>query len=320
MNDAIRWIALNKGLIIGTETAEWVIPPEVTAVTVYAVLNSRYGSDRIQGTAVNDAACFFQAGKKALVEYYIPQQDAHFRANNMALMAQNMLAESPAAEFDFVRAPYTKLFITRADGVAVTLLYERGAGVFAWGRVTSGGGRIKSAAALPGEDGNDDLYLVVERGGNCYLEVLQEAAEVYLDSFREWDGNPEGYAGEALIYDEAEGKTWPLTDAPPASTAERRRWIGCPYASRARSMPILANDRMRPTNIKALLVRFGDSYMPAIQSLPNGAVDTIPRGREPFSGVARIPFPGVWDTDVMFEFIHERPTRCAILAINAEVN
>ena len=49
MNDAIRWLAVNKGVIIGTETAEWIILPKVTAVNLYTALNSWYGSDRIQG-------------------------------------------------------------------------------------------------------------------------------------------------------------------------------------------------------------------------------------------------------------------------------
>jgi hypothetical protein len=291
-------MTLNKGVSIGTETAEWVLPPEVSAVSLYAVLNSQYGSDSIQGAVIGDAACFFQSGKKALVEYYIPQQDNNFRANNMALLSKNMLGESPALEFDFIRAPYTKLFITREDGAAVTLLYERGTGTFAWGRVTTPG-KIKSAAVLPGADGNDDVYLLVERHGNFFLEVLREGATVYLDSFERWTGSNEGYGEDALVAGE---------------------YIGYPYVSRARSMPILANDRMRPNNIKALLVRFLDSFMPRIKSLPNGQTDTIPRDTEPWSGVVRAPFPGVWDTDVSFEFIHERPTRCAILAINAEVN
>jgi hypothetical protein len=317
MSDAIQWLALNKGIIIGTETAEWILQPDVTATTVYATRNSRYGSDRIQGTAVNDATCFFQSGKKALVEYYIPQQDTNFRVNNLALFSRNMLEESPAVEFDCIRSPYTRLFITRADGAVVTLLYERSTGTFAWGRLSTAGA-VKSVAVLPGEDGNDDVYLAVKREGAWYLEVLREAAAVYLDSFREWTGNSAGYAGGAVIYDETGGKPYPLTEAPEPAGGHRY-WIGYPYASRARSMPILANDRMRPNNIKSLVIRFQDSFLPRVLSLPNKASDTIPL-KAPYSGIARVPFPGVWDTDVLFELVHDQPTRCTILAINAEVN
>jgi hypothetical protein len=63
MSDGIKWLAQNKNLLVGTETAEWVIPSGTTATNVQAVLNSRYGSDKIQATTVGDAMCFFQSGK-----------------------------------------------------------------------------------------------------------------------------------------------------------------------------------------------------------------------------------------------------------------
>jgi hypothetical protein len=284
MNDAIRWLVMNKGLIAGTETGEWIIPPEVHATDARAVLNSRFGSDRIQGAAVGDAVCFFQAGKKSLAEYYIPQQDNNFRANNMAFLSSRMLSESPAKEFDYLSSPYAKLLITREDGSMVTLLYERNTGTFAWGRIVTAG-EIKSCAVLPGADGNDDAYLVVKRDALFYLERLKEDCEVYLDSFREDNGT----------------------------------MTGLNYESSVRSMPILANDRMKQNVIKNLLVRFHDSFMPRLKALPNGKVDTIPK-EEPYTGVFKLPFPGVWDHDVSFEFIHDKPSRCKLLAINAEVN
>ena len=297
MNDAIQWLAVNKGLIIGTETSEWIIPPGVHATNVLATMNSRYGSDKIQGTAVGDATCFFQTGKKALVEYFIPQQDTLFRANNMAMMSENMLRESPAKEFDYLSSPYTKLFITREDGSAVTLLYERSTGTFAWGRFTTNG-EIKSAAVVPGSGGYDELYLIVKRGNNYFLEVLRESCEVYLDCCKKWNNDRIGYTDDAVIND---------------------GFIGYPYTSRVRSMPILANDKMKPNNIKNIIIRFLDSFMPKIKSLPNEAVNSI-SCKEPYTGVWKTMFPGVWDNDVMFELIHDSPTKCKILAINAEVN
>jgi hypothetical protein len=88
-------------------------------------------------------------------------------------------------------------------------------------------------------------------------------------------------------------------------------------------MPVLANDRMKHNVIKNLLTRFSDSFMPRVRSEPNGAENTIPHRGEAgkgLSGVVQVPFPGVWERDVFFEFIHDRPTRCRILAVNAEVN
>jgi hypothetical protein len=323
MSDAIKWIGQNKNILVGTETAEWVVPAGTNATNVQAILNSRYGSDKIQATSVGDAMCFFQSGRKALVEYYIPQQDNNFRANNMALLSKNMLHESPAFDFDFISAPYTKIFVSREDGIVVALLYERGTGTFAWGRIRTGG-HITSVATVPGASGYDDVYLIVEREGDYFLEMLAERrrsadaqdAEVFLDSYGPWNGDAADYTADAVIYDELNNRTYPLTDPPPVGG---RLWIGYPYTSRVRSMPVLANDRMKQNIIKSLTIRFNDSFLPRIKSLPNGKEDTISRD-EPYSGVLQIPFPGVWDRDVFFELVHDTPTRCRVLAVNAEAN
>ncbi|MDR3123212.1 MAG: hypothetical protein LBU16_05485, partial [Treponema sp.] len=313
-----------------TETAEWVIPAGTNATNVQAILNSRYGSEKIQATSVGDAMCFFQTGGRALVEYYIPQQDNNFRANNMAMLSKNMLHESAAFDFDFISAPYTKLFISRKDGIVVALLYERGTGTFAWGRIRTGG-NIKSVATVPGESGYDDVYLIVEREGAYFLEMLAERrrsidspdAEVFLDSYTAWTGSAAGYGTDAVVYDETDNKVYPTTQSP---IAGHTMWIGYPYTSRVRSMPVLANDRMKQNNIKSLSIRFTDSFLPQVGSFVlqdgqgrQGARDRISR-REPYSGVIQLPFPGVWERDVFFELIHDTPTRCRVLAVNAEAN
>ena len=314
-NEAIQWLAVNKGLIVGTETGEWIIPPGVHALNVQAVLNSRFGSDRMQGTAIGDATCFFQTGKKSLVEYYIPQQDNNFRANNMAMLSDDMLRGDEAVDFDYTTSPYTKLIITRKKGEAVTLLYERGTGTFAWSRLITEG-KIKSAAVIPNYNGYDDIYMLVERNGAFYLEVLRETSGVYLDSYKQWEGGSGGYSNDAVIYDEKEKKVYPIN--PPPEIKENR-YIGYKYTSRVISMPILADNSMKPNNVKNILIRFTDSYLPKLTAHPNGAGNVI-TGKEPFTGVLKTMFPGVWDHDVMFELYLDKPERCKILAINTEVN
>jgi len=291
MNDSIRWLAVNKGLIIGTETAEWIVPPGVHATSIQASLNSRFGSDKIQGTAMGDATVFFQAGKKSLVEYYIPQADNNFRANNMAMLSPQMLSESPAVEFDFVSAPHTKLFVTREDGTAATLLYERGTGTFAWSRMTTAG-MIRSIAVLPGTDGNDDVYLLVQRAGGWFLERLRENGSVYVDGYSQ--GSQSGY----------------------------------PYRSVLRTMPVLANDKMKKQRIVSLVFRFLGSFISKMQmkSLAGGReihTGLLTNIRPPVEGVQtgihRQTFSGTWDEEVQVELVTDETAPVKILALNAEM-
>ena len=330
-NDAIRWLAVNKGLIVGTETGEWIIPPDVHATNIQAKLNSRYGSDRIQGAAVGDATCFFQTGKKSLVEYYIPQQDNNFRANNMAMLSPEMLGESPAVEFDYVNSPHTKLLITREDGAMATLLYERGTGTFAWARLTTAG-KIKSAAVLPGPDGNDDAYLLVQRGGGFFLEKLQEDGGVYLDSWTKadeatWDEARAACEGDGVkacrIYRDAKGalKYEALgADAAPDWTKEGDFYIGYAYKSAMRTMPVLANAEMKKQNIVDLIIRFLGSYMPKVTAVAGGdaiQTDVITGVDVPRTGIEKVPFPGTWDEEVQAELTADEPAPVTMLALNA---
>jgi hypothetical protein len=210
----------------------------------------------------------------------------------------------------------------------VTLLYERGTGTFAWGRLTTAG-LIKSVATLPGQSGYDDVYLIVKRGNDYYLELLDEREQIFLDGNKIWNGNAEGYGPvtaldetgaerviKPVVYDETENIVYDTNQPPIAGHA---MWIGYPYTSAVRSMPVIANDRMKQNIIKKLYIRFHDSFMPRVKSLPGNVENTIPQA-EPFTGVALADFPGTWERDVFFELIHAAPTRCRILSVNAEAN
>jgi len=371
-NDAIKWLAVNRGIIIGTEMAEWIIPGDIHANNTQAVAVSRYGSDSIQGEPVGAATCFFAAGRKSLIEYY-PNEFDHFRANNMTLLAQQMLHESRVKEFDYTTSPYTKLFVTREDGQVVTLLYERATGTFAWARITTGEtikdvitqeeidkatilhnkkvkasyeefgechpgefvtpqklirditDKIESCAVIPGKDGNDDIYMLVKRSGDYYLERLNEDGSVYLDSWQQWKFNSDDekiilvalYRAHAVVYDEKENKVYKLDnpdELPPASDDENPRYIGYPYTSFMRSMPVIKNEKMQKVSMTRIFVRLLDSYVPFIWNTGNSNIDG------PIDGVLEIV--NMLDgskTDLKFEIIHDKPNRCNILSVYAEV-
>jgi len=324
-NDAIKWLAVNRGIIVGTEFSEWAIPPDVHAGNIQAIMLSMNGSGNIPGEVIGNATCFFQTGLKNLIEYY-PNEYDHFRANNMAMLSPQMLSEKKVKEFDYTLSPYTKLIITREDegkdnGDIVTLLYERGTGTFAWSRIVTNGS-VKSAAVLPGADGNDELFIIVKRGSAYFLEVLKETADVYLDSYAPWNGDESGYDKDtAVIFDGTDGKkgvVYPLKETKRPAVSDKC-FIGYPYTSFLRSMPVLANDKMKPNNVANLLIRFHDSFMPKLKEYEDKSGSTISVNWEPFTGVTKEMFPGGWAVDVIFDIYHDKPTRCKILSVYAEV-
>jgi hypothetical protein len=332
LSDAIRWLVVNKGLIVGTESGEWIIPPDVTAVNIQAMRNSSYGSDKIQGAAIGDATCFFQAGKKSLVEYYIPQQDNNFRVNNMAALSMQMLDESGARDFDYVSSPHIRLFIVRDDGSMVMLLYDRSFGLFAWTR-HSEAGMVKSLAVIPGETGYDELYLLVEYSGGFFLERFDYGGKVFLDSHTAVNRNtwaakkaayPSGGVAACRISRGGNGEEiYEALDAgrEPDWSKGGDVYLGCPYRSVMRTMPVLANEKMNKQRITSLTFRFLQSYFPAVSSIAGGKnikTDAIVNLEVPFSGVYKMPFPGTWSEDVQVELACDTPEPVNVLSLNAE--
>jgi hypothetical protein len=181
MSDEIKWLANLRNLIIGTETAEWLVPAGVNATGIQAVINSRNGSADIQATSVGDGLVFFKAGRKAIAEYAYPAGNETFVTNDLAVLAPQMLQESPAADYDFISAPYNKVIVARADGAAALLLYDKSAGVMAWSRIRLGSGDIRSCATAKGSSGYDDIYFAVKNGGSYYLERLEEDSGPWRD-------------------------------------------------------------------------------------------------------------------------------------------
>jgi hypothetical protein len=321
MSDAIRWMAQNAYLVLGTETAEWVVPGTVTANAIRAVLNSRHGSDDLQGTCVGNAIVFFASGKKAVKEYYYEQDDESFRANDLAMLAPQMLREAAALDFDFVSTPYSRIIITRDDGALATLLYEKNSGVMGWSRYAIAGGTVLSCATVPGNNGYDDVYLAVRRGSGVALELLEEEADVYLDGYALYSGSGilNRYGAPAVIYDKTANRIYPLS-APPAAgaIAGHAVYIGYPFESRMRSMPVLTDKPNEQKRISAVLLRFKDSFLPSVEAFPVTSVERITGREEPFSGVVRVPFPGTHDRDVMVVLATDKPGPCTVLSVNAE--
>jgi hypothetical protein len=321
MNDAIRWMAQSTYLVLGTETAEWVVPNTVTANAIRAVLSSRHGSDALQGTCIGKAVVFFASGRKAVREYYYQTDEEGFRANDIAMLAPQMLRDAAAVDFDFVSTPYSRIIITRDDGTLAVMLYEKDSGVMGWSRYEIAGGVVLSCATVPGNNGYDDVYIAVQRGALVMLELLEEEAPVYLDGYAPYTGAAvlSLYGEGAIIHDQTAGRAYPCS-APPGDVdiAGHTVYIGYPFESRMRSMPILTDKPNDQKRISAVILRFKDSFLPTVEAFPASSVEWITGRKEPFSGVVRVPFPGTHDRDVMISIATDKPQPCTVLSMNAE--
>lgn len=307
-NDAIKFLSSNKFLAVGTESSIWSIDSGISALNINAQMQGRYGSDDIQGQAVETATVYFAQGKKGIREFYYDGQSEAFRTNNIALLADHILRESAVVDFDYMTNPYSRLIIVRADGTAAVMLYDKTNGIMAWSRINHGNGLIKNCAVTRGDDENDFVFFVVEDGEDAqhnplyYLETIDLGKAVYLDSWQLYNYSTEGYADNACLYNETTGKTCDCNNIP-ADFMDLNDvvYIGYQFESYIKSMPVVAGELSAKKRIAQLYVRFLNSYLPTVKctGLPDEKFTTITS--VPYSGVGKINYPGDTARDICFE-------------------
>lgn len=318
-NDNIKWLSPSQNLVIGTESSEYVVPSGVNALSIGVALNGRHSSDDIQALFVDEAVIFFAQGKRAIREYYWNSQAEAFQSNNITMINPEILEESEAIDFDYMNNPYGRLLITKADGTVAVLLYEKSVGVLGWSRYEHGAGKVISCATVRSDNSSDTLYAaVLYPDGKVYLEELNLTGKVYLDSFSPFtEGVEAQYTDDAVIYD---GNTVVrLGDATNIQDLHGDNVIiGYKYESLITSMPVINNNVTGSKRITDLIIRFSESSLPEIVN-PNGVTEHITGVTEPFSGIRKVIYPGSSDRDVFFTIKTDKPDKCTVLAVNANL-
>lgn len=317
-NDAIKFLSSNRFLAAGTESSIWSIEPGINALNVNAVMQGRYGSDELQGQAVETATVYFAQGKKGIREFYWDGKSSAFRTNNIAILAEHVLKESAAVDFDYMTNPYSRLIIVRADGNVVEMLYDKTNGIMAWGHVIHGKGLVKSCAVTRGDDENDLVFFVVKDGERYFLELLDFGCTDYLDSCKEYADSIDGYTTGAVLFNVTQDKTCDYDNIPGDFIAAGDRvLIGYKFESYIKSMPIIGNNPSNRQRITALLVRFVDSYKPVLK-VTGLSDEKFINITAPYSGIAKVSYPGATDHDVCFELEAVDPKPVNILSVDAQ--
>ncbi len=324
-NDAIQFLSSNRFLAVGTESSIWSIDPGISALSINAVMQGRYGSDNIQGQAVETATVYFAQGRKGIREFYYDGESKAFRTNNIALLADHILRESAVVDFDYMTNPYSRLILVQSNGNVAEMLYDKTNGIMAWSRIIMQNGKIRSCAITRGDDENDLIFFVVEDGKDAnnnplyYLEMIDLGKEVYLDSWNDYTGVTTGYNDGAILYNETKDQTCPYDDIPAGFVDDGDIvYIGYPFTSYIKSMPVIGNDPSKRIRITALLVRFLESYRPVMKCTDMADEKFTSIQNVPYSGIAKVTYPGVTDHDRCFELEANDVKPVNILSVDAQ--
>lgn len=170
--NAIRWVASQTGLIIGTAGDEWLMEggeKGITPTNAQAKRQSAYGSDPVQPILAGSVVLFVQRGGLSLLEYVYDFQQAGYIAPELTQMVEHLTREG-IRSMALQRAPWPVLWAVTGDGQLLACTYARASEVIAWAPQPVEG-MVESVSVVYGQRGYaDEVWLAVQRNGNRRLE------------------------------------------------------------------------------------------------------------------------------------------------------
>jgi len=171
--NAIRAVFSGRHLQVFTSGAEWMVTGDpLTPAYIQLKRQTRVGScvDRkVQPRDVDGATLFVSRANDELREFVFTDLEQAYRAGDLAMLARHMVNTPIDQDYDKNRR---HLHVVMGDGAMATLTLFRREKVTAWSRQVTAGS-FKSVALA-----DTNAYVVVERAGSYFIEVLDDAYNV----------------------------------------------------------------------------------------------------------------------------------------------
>lgn len=168
----IRWMVSQRRLILGTPLGEWVCGSDtmdspLTPTSFQARAYTAYGSTAQQALAVGDSIYF--AGRNGGRLWELAFSSDGYAGTDLSKYAEHLTQPGIVGlAWQSVRNP--GLWAVRTDGVLLHLAFDKQEQLVAWSRHTTAGGYFRAACVIPSEDGDDEVFFVVDRGSGAVLE------------------------------------------------------------------------------------------------------------------------------------------------------
>ncbi|KKK61374.1 hypothetical protein LCGC14_3014970, partial [marine sediment metagenome] len=335
-DDDIYWMIGTDALIIGTDSAEWVVSKEVNALNIGADRRSGHGSAFIQALMFQDAPIFAQGTlSKALREYAYLAQSSEMQSPDLTFAADHML-ENGVTQIFVAKMPQPTLFAV-TNGELACLLYNKQYGVVAWYHITTDGGTIESGCVVPGAT-DDEVYLSVNRAGGRVVEkfdLLWATTDVPLDSYVDvasiagaTQSGLDRFDGETVtIYNVTDDTVHTAAVAggsltyPAGDGTGDHVVIGMAFTCKGQTM-----------RLSTTIARAGGVTARVLDSMPFKVgyeeatnLETAQRAdglawSAAYTGDVQIPIQGTWDRAAWVWFIQDQPYRTTILMLIPEVD
>lgn len=272
-----------------------------------------------------------------------------YTGDDLNLLAAHLFERHKITSMTYQQTPNSIVWCTREDGVLLGLTYLKEQDVYAWHQHSTAHGKFINVCAISGPQ-EDELYCVVEREGNYYVErmVAREASaepedQYFVDCGVTASGNTktnevtgldhlEGYEVAIL----ADGNVQPLQTVTDGKITLKRAYskihVGLPIHAEMQTLPLEFNAEdgtfmSRKKRVSALMVMFKDSRG-GLYGIGDGPKNefkwrSTEKWGDPialFTGKKKMPVPQAnWNETVMVTISQEDPLPLTILSLVPQI-
>lgn len=272
-----------------------------------------------------------------------------YTGDDLNLLASHLFERHKITSMTYQQTPNSIVWCTRDDGVLLGLTYLKEQDVYAWHQHSTAHGKFINVCAISGPQ-EDELYCVVEREGNYYVErmVAREASaepedQYFVDSGITVSGNTKTNEVTGLDHLEglevailADGNVQPLQTVTDGKITLKRAYskihVGLPIHAEMQTLPLEFNAEdgtfmSRKKRVSALMAMFKDSRG-GLYGIGDGPKNefkwrSTEKWGEPialFTGKKKMPVPQAnWNETVMVTISQEDPLPLTILSLVPEI-
>ena len=272
-----------------------------------------------------------------------------YTGDDLNLLAAHLFERHKITSMTYQQTPNSIVWCTREDGVLLGLTYLKEQDVYAWHQHSTAHGKFINVCAISGPQ-EDELYCVVEREGNYYVErmVAREASaepedQYFVDSGITVSGNTKTNEVTGLDHLEglevailADGNVQPLQTVTDGKITLKRAYskihVGLPIHAEMQTLPLEFNAEdgtfmSRKKRVSALMAMFKDSRG-GVYGIGDGPKNefkwrSTEKWGDPialFTGKKKMPVPQAnWNETVMVTISQEDPLPLTILSLVPQI-
>lgn len=168
--DAITDIIPMDDMIVFTEGKIWRVTGTKKS-DLAAYIESYSGSCGLRPFATKKSILYVDSSKNTVSNFVYSYELNGYSGQNLDILARDLLDGYYVKDVSFRDTPYGVMYAVRSDGTLLGLTYLREENIYAWHEHKTQGGFFRNICSVDSEE-NDNVYTVVERDGQCYVEMF----------------------------------------------------------------------------------------------------------------------------------------------------